>query len=128
MEVTKKLKLFSILLTTALFLTACPGMPGAPGGEGGGSSPLTFLPFVLIFVLFYFLILRPQQKQTKKRKEMLGTLKRGDDVVTSGGIYGKILNISEDEIITLEISKGVSIRISRSAVSGIQPTQKEVEK
>lgn len=103
-------------------------MPGAPGGEGGGSSPLTFLPFVLIFVLFYFLILRPQQKQTKKRKEMLGTLKRGDDVVTSGGIYGKILNISEDEIITLEISKGVSIRISRSAISGIQPTQKEVEK
>jgi len=102
-------------------------MPGVPG-EGGGSSPLTFLPFILIFVLFYFLILRPQQKQTKKRNEMLSTLKRGDEVVTSGGIYGKILNISEDEIVTLEISKGVSIRVSRSAISGFQPTQKEVEK
>jgi len=123
------LKLFSILITIALFLTACPGMPGMPGGgEGGGSSPLTFLPFILIFVLFYFLILRPQQKQTKKRNEMLGTLKRGDDVVTSGGIYGKILNISEDEIVTLEISKGVSIRIGRAAISGLQPTQKEEEK
>ncbi len=123
------MKLFSILITIALFLTACPGMPGMPGGgEGGGSSPLTFLPFILIFVLFYFLILRPQQKQTKKRNEMLGTLKRGDDVVTSGGIYGKILNISEDEIVTLEISKGVSIRIGRAAISGLQPTQKEEEK
>ena len=103
-----------------------PGMPG--GGEGGGSSPLTFLPFILIFVLFYFLILRPQQKQTKKRNEMLSALKRGDDVVTSGGIYGKILNMSEDGVVTLEVSKGVSIRISRSAISGLQPTQKEVEK
>lgn len=110
---------------TALFLTACPGIPGLPGGEGGGSSPLAFLPFVLIFVLFYFLILRPQQKQSKKRKEMLSVLKRGDDVISSGGIYGKILNISEDDVVTLEISKGVSIRISRSAISGTQSTEKD---
>ena len=123
------MKLFSILLTIALFLTACPGMPGGPGGgEGGGSSPLAFLPFILIFVLFYFLILRPQQKQSKKRNEMLGALKRGDDVITSGGIYGKILNISEDDVVTLEISKGVSIRIGRAAISGTQPTNKEAEK
>ena len=119
------MKLFSLLITIALFLTACPGMPGE--GEAGGGA-LTFLPFILIFVLFYFLILRPQQKQTKKRNEMLGALKRGDDVITSGGIYGKILNISDDDVITLEISKGVSIRVSRSAVSGIQPTEKEGEK
>ena len=123
------MKLFSILITIALFLTACPGMPGVPGGaEGGGGGALTFLPFILIFVLFYFLILRPQQKQTKKRNEMLSTLKRGDDVVTSGGIYGKILNISEDDIVTLEISKGVSIRIGRAAISGFQPKENEVEK
>lgn len=122
------MKYISLISTTALFLTACPGMPGMPGGEGGGSSPLTFLPFVLIFVLFYFLILRPQQKQSKKRKEMLSTLKRGDDVITSGGIYGKILNISEDEVITLEVSKGVSIRISRSGITGLQPSAKEGQK
>lgn len=122
------MKYISLILTTALFLTACPGMPGVPGGDGGGSSPLAFLPFVLIFVLFYFLILRPQQKQGKKRNEMLKALKRGDDVITSGGIYGKILNISEEEVVTLEVSKGVSIRISRSGITGIQPTAKEEQK
>lgn len=100
----------------------------APGGEGGGSSPLTFLPFILIFVLFYFLILRPQQKQGRKKDEMLKSLKRGDNVITSGGIYGKILNISEDDVLTLEISKGVSIRISRPAVAGIQSSEKEESK
>ncbi len=92
-----------------------------PGGEGGaGNSPLTFLPFILIFVLFYFLILRPQQKQGKKRDELLKNLKRGDNVITSGGIYGKIMNIAEDDVITLEVSKGMNIRISRSGIAGLQ--------
>ena len=101
----------------------------APGGEGGaGGSPLAFLPFVLIFVLFYFLILRPQQKQGKKRDEMLKSLKRGDNVITSGGIYGKIQNIGEDDVATLEISKGVSIRISRSGIAGLQPSENPEQK
>lgn len=94
-----------------------------PGGEGGGSGPLAFLPFILIFVLFYFLILRPQQKQGKKRDEMIKSLKRGDSVITSGGIYGKILNISEDDVVTLEIAKGVSIHISRTGIAGLQPSE-----
>lgn len=95
-----------------------------PGGEGG--NPLiTFLPFILIFVVFYFLILRPQQKQGKERKKMLSELKRGDDIITSGGIYGKITNVSEDDVITLEIAKGLSIRITRSAIAGPQPSAEE---
>ena len=102
-------------------------MPGGEGGEGAGGGALTFLPFILIFVLFYFLILRPQQKQSKKRNEMLGALKRGDDVITSGGIYGKILNIAEDGVITLEVAKGVSIRVTRASVAGLQPSEKEKE-
>lgn len=97
----------------------------APGGEGGGSSPLAFLPFVLIFVVFYFLILRPQQKQGKERKKMLSELKRGDDIVTSGGIYGKIIHVAEDDLITLEIAKGVSIKITRSGIAGVQPSAEE---
>ncbi|GJM15685.1 MAG: preprotein translocase subunit YajC [Thermodesulfobacteriota bacterium] len=97
----------------------------APGGEAGGSSPLAFLPFVLIFVVFYFLILRPQQKQGKERKRMLSELKRGDDIVTSGGIYGKITNVAEDDLITLEIAKGVSIKITRSGIAGLQPSAEE---
>jgi len=97
----------------------------SPGGEGGGSSPLAFLPFILIFVVFYFLILRPQQKQGKDRKKMLSEIKRGDDIITSGGIYGKIINVSEDDIITLEVAKGLSIRINRSGIAGLQPSASE---
>jgi preprotein translocase subunit YajC len=101
----------------------------APGGQGGmGGSPLTFLPFILIFVLFYFLILRPQQKQSRKRDELLKSLKRGDNVITSGGIYGKIVNISEDDIVSLEIAKGVSIRIGRSGIAGLEGSVKEEPK
>lgn len=116
------LKNLIVILSIALMTI---GGCRAPGGEGGGGSPLTFLPFILIFVLFYFLILRPQQKQGRKRDEMLKSLKRGDSVITSGGIYGKILNISEDDVLTLEISKGVSIRISRSGIAGIQSEKEE---
>ena len=117
----RKLKnITKILLTlpVILLLAGCTAM----GGEGGGSSPLAFLPFVLIFVIFYFLILRPQQKQGKERKRMLSELKRGDDIVTSGGIYGKILNVSEDDLITLEIAKGINITITRSGIAGAQPS------
>ena len=110
-------------LILALFLTGCPSLMGGEGG--GGSSPLAFLPFVLIFVFFYFLILRPQQKQGKQRKQMLSELKRGDDIITSGGIYGKITNVSEDDIITLEVAKGLSIRISRSGIAGPQPSAQD---
>ena len=115
----------------AIISVALMAMGGcqAPGGEGGGgTSPLAFLPFVLIFVLFYFLILRPQQKQGKKKEELLKSLKRGDNVITAGGIYGKIMNITEDDIVTLEISKGVSIRIARSGISGLEGQVKEEPK
>jgi len=118
------IRILSAVFIVSLLLTGCP----MPGGEGGaGNSPLTFLPFILIFVLFYFLILRPQQKQGKKRDEMLKNLKRGDNVITSGGIFGKIQNISEEDVVTLEVSKGVSIRISRSGIAGLQGSDTEKE-
>lgn len=107
----------------ATFVVAFFSIAGcAPSGAEGGGSPLAFLPFILIFVVFYFLILRPQQKQGKQRKKMLSELKRGDDVITSGGIYGKITNVSDDDVITLEVAKGLSIRISRSGIAGPQPS------
>lgn len=114
----KNITTILLTLSVAFLLTGCM----EAGGEGGGSSPLAFLPFILIFVIFYFLILRPQQKQNKQRKQMLSELKRGDDVITSGGIYGKILNVSEDDVMTLEIAKGVSIQITRSGIAGLQPS------
>jgi len=116
--------LFVLLMTS--FLTGCP-MPSG-GQEGFSSSPIAALvPFVLIFVLFYFLILKPQQKQGRERQEMLKNLKRGDTVITSGGIYGRILNITGD-IITLEIAKGVNVRLSRAGISGIANISDEEKK
>ena len=115
--------ILSISLFSLLMLGCVPG----GGGEGGGSSLLPILPFVLIFVLFYFLILRPQQKQNKTRKEMLTNIKRGDDVITSGGIYGKVLNISENNVVTLEIAKNVSIHITKDGITGLSKSA-EVQK
>jgi len=107
------------LLPFILIILLVTGCPFQTGAEGEGGSPLTaLLPFILIFVVFYFLILRPQQKQGKQRKEMLKNIKRGDNVITSGGMYGKILNIVGD-LVTLEIAKGISIRLSRSGISGL---------
>jgi len=119
----RRLILPSLFMT--FLLTGCP--PG--GGQGGASSsPIAAIaPFILILILFYFLILRPQQKQGKERQELLKNLKRGDNVITSGGIYGRILNITGD-IVTLEIAKGVSVRVSRSAITGVVSPDEEEKK
>lgn len=100
-----------------LLLTSC--VPPGGGSQGGSGSMITgLIPFVLIFVLFYFLILRPQQKQNKEKENMLKNLKRGDNILTSGGIYGKIVNITGD-ILIVEIAKGTNIRVSRAGVAGM---------
>ncbi|QMU56682.1 MAG: preprotein translocase subunit YajC [Candidatus Mycalebacterium zealandia] len=74
------------------------------------------LPFVLLFVIFYFLIIRPQQKRSRVRDEMLKSLKRGDEVITNGGIYATITD-RDGEIITLEIAKGVTVKATLSAAA-----------
>jgi preprotein translocase subunit YajC len=109
----------------AFLFTGCP--PG--GGQGGaaGSPIAAIAPFVLILILFYFLILRPQQKQGRERQELLKNLKRGDNVLTSGGIYGRILTIAGD-IVTLEVAKGVSVRVARSAITGLVSPDEEEKK
>lgn len=94
----------------------------APGGTGGespdGSNMLVqFLPLILMFVIFWFLLIRPQQKRAKAHKQMLAELKRGDNVVTSSGIIGTILEI-DDEQVLLE-SADSKLRISRAAIGGI---------
>jgi preprotein translocase subunit YajC len=115
-------RVISSIFLIVFLITACPP---PQGGEGIGGSPFAaILPFVLIFVLFYFLILRPQQGQQRQREEMLKNLKRGDTVITSGGIYGRILNISGD-IITLEIAKGVNVRASRGGIAGLANLEDE---
>ena len=88
----------------------------AQQGESGG--PSFFMLFFIIFAIFYFLVFRPQQKQAKERKELLGNLKAGDRVVTSGGLHGKITGLS-DTIVTLEIADKVRVKVSRKQVSGL---------
>ncbi len=108
-----------------LFLTSCA--PAGSGGTGGGSSLFAALPFIVIFALFYLLILRPQQKQNKQRDILLKNLKRGDKVITAGGIHGRIIN-AEDNVLTVEIAKGVNVQVSRSSVSSKMDTERTTQK
>lgn len=88
---------------------------GAGGGFGGMES---LLPLVLIFVVFYFLLIRPQQKKQKTHRSMLETLHRGDKVVTSGGLIGTITRSTENEL-TLEIADGIKVRVVRGMISDV---------
>ena len=76
---------------------------------------LTFLPLILLFAVFYFLLIRPQQKRSKQHKTFMENLKKGDTVITSGGLYGKITGIT-DEAITMEIAEKVRVKVTKSAV------------
>lgn len=89
-----------------------------PGGGGQGSAIWSFLPIILIFVIFYFLLIRPQQKRSKDHRNLLSSLKEGDQVLTSGGIYGKITGI-KDEKITVEISDKVRVKVNRGNIAGV---------
>jgi preprotein translocase subunit YajC len=95
-------------------------MGTAPGGGGGGgaSQLMGFLPIILIFIVFYFLLIRPQQKRAKEHRNLLSNLKEGDEVLTSGGIYGKITGIKDDRI-TVEISDKVRVKVSRGAIAQV---------
>lgn len=88
---------------------------------GGGSDMLiSLLPFVLIFVIMYFLILRPQQQRVKQHKEMVNALRRGDTVVTSGGLVGKISKVVDDGEVELQLADGVRVRQMRAMISEVR--------
>ena len=90
---------------------------GAFGGDAGWAG---LLPIVLMFVLLYFMMIRPQMKRAKEHKSMTDTLQKGDEVVTSGGLLGKITKVS-DAYITLEIAPGIEISVQRPAVQTLLP-------
>jgi len=87
-------------------------MPSA----GAGGSIASFIPLVLIFVVFYFLLIRPQQKQAKEHQQFLNDLKTGNKVITKGGLHGTITGLT-DTVATLEIAQDVKVKISRSAIA-----------
>jgi preprotein translocase subunit YajC len=99
---------------------AMGGIPGGTGSAGGGDWGF-IITMAVIFVIFYFLMIRPQQKKQKEIKAMLSNIAYGDTVITTGGIYGKVSGLT-DAVITLEIADKVRIKVSRGAIASI--TQK----
>ncbi len=91
----------------------------APGGFLGGDL-MTFLPMIAIFVVFYFLLIRPQQKRAKETRAMLEALQKGDEVVTAGGLVGKIAKLT-DQYAAVEIAPNVEISVQRSAIAQLLP-------
>ena len=90
-----------------------------------GSGFAQFIPLILIFVIFYFFLIRPQQKRIKDHKVMVSNLKRGDEVVTSGGIVGKIEKVHEDDKIDLTISDSVTVQVIKSTVQSLLKEKKK---
>ncbi len=84
-----------------------------------GFDFMAFLPLIMIFVIFYFLLLRPQQKKMKEHQNMLSALRRGDKIVTNGGIIGTISKVVDDHELQVDIAEGVRVRVLRSMVSSV---------
>ncbi|MEZ5830421.1 MAG: preprotein translocase subunit YajC [Dongiaceae bacterium] len=98
---------------------------------GAGDMLIQFAPFILIFVVMWFLLIRPQQKKAKDHRAMVAALKRGDRVVTTGGIYGQVSHVADDHLM-VEIADGVKIKVVRDAISAVpgkpEPVKKEDSK
>lgn len=89
----------------------------APAANGQGGGIMSFLPLIAIVVVFYFFMIRPQMKKAKEQKKYIESLKKGDKILTIGGIYGKIAEVREDESMIIEVEDGSKMRISKNAVS-----------
>jgi preprotein translocase subunit YajC len=94
------------------------------GGEGGGGLISTLIMFGAIFLIFYFMIIRPQQKRAKEKANLLSNLEKGDKVVTNGGIYGVISGL-EEKTALLQVSDNVKIKIDRSAITTVLPKKSD---
>lgn len=99
---------------------------GAPGATGPGPL-MTIFPFILIFIIMYFMVIRPQQKKAKEHQELLKKLKKNDEVMTSGGIYGKVVDL-KDTVVTIEVAPNVRIRVARAQIAAVIGAEKSAAK
>ncbi len=97
-----------------------PAYAQAAGAATQGDTLLTFLPMIAIFVVFYFLLIRPQQKKQKEARAMLDALEKGNEVVTAGGVLGRIVKIDE-QYVTVEVAQNVQMVVQRGAISQLLP-------
>ena len=86
----------------------------------GVSGLMSIAPLIILFVIFYFLLIRPQQKRSKEHKQMISAIQKGDQVITTGGIHGRVASVNEDSI-SVEIAEGVKVKVSREAISVRKP-------
>lgn len=99
-------------------LTLAYAVGSSPAGTTGSSSFMSFIPLIFMFAIFYFLLIRPQQKKAKEHKALLETLKKGDQVITAGGVHGKVTAI-DDGVVVMEIATGVNIRINKGYIATV---------
>jgi len=88
-------------------------------GAGAGSAFASFIPLILIFAIMYFLLIRPQQKKLKEHKAMIEALRRGDQVVTQGGVVGKVTKVQEDGMVEVEIAEGVKVKVIKGTIAQV---------
>ena len=106
------------LITILALISGC--VPGEAPAEGGGTSTIYLIVFlVLIFAFFYFVMIRPQRKKQKEHQQMTEQLKRGDRIITIGGIHGQIDSISEDSVV-IKVESGMTIRMARNSIAGVK--------
>ncbi len=101
-----------------MFISNAYAQAAAPAGAGGGL--MSFLPIILMFVVLYFMMIRPQMKRQKEQKAMIDALAKGDEVVTAGGVVGKVTKVS-DAYITLEVAEGTEIVMQKASVTVLLP-------
>lgn len=101
-----------------MFVT--PAFAQSGGGAGGPDFIMSLLPFILIFAIMYFLIIRPQRQAQKKRQEMLDAIRRGDTVITGGGLVGKVTKVGADQELEIEIAKGIKVTVLRSMMADVR--------
>lgn len=103
-----------------MFVTPAYAQAATGAAPGGADMLIQFAPFILIFVIMYFLILRPQQRRAKEHREMIKNVRRGDTVVTSGGVIAKVSKVTDDNEIQIEIAENVRVRLSRAMIAEVR--------
>ena len=101
-----------------MFVTPAYAQAGA--APGGADMLIQFLPFVLIFVIMYFLIIRPQRLKAKRHQEMIANVRRGDTIVTSGGLIGKVAKVVDDGEIQIDLAENVRVRLARGMIAEVR--------